>query len=282
MPIDRTAFNTWVNDDGTNTTGTPITKTRIDDDILDPIDAALALASGVPAEQTTTGVGTQNNFNLSDRLVYLRCNNATALTLTGFSVAGLAPSPGDTVIIENIGTSTVKVAHQDTGSTAEHRVISPSTAGQIIGANGLIKMVYDGTTDRWRLALLDPGKPIAVTFAAGDFTADGAMTWTVASGDAVTNAYQQRGKTVTWWVFVQTTTVGGTPNTALRQAIPGGFLPTLRVLQPARVTDNGAAGQGFWQVRSGQSYIEWSLNTGTWALATDASAVGGVVVFEVD
>lgn len=47
MPIDRTAFDALVDDDGTNTTGTPWNKTAIQNVILDPVDDALG-ASGIP------------------------------------------------------------------------------------------------------------------------------------------------------------------------------------------------------------------------------------------
>jgi hypothetical protein len=57
MPIDRTAFNAWVDDDGSNTVGTPITKIRIDDDLLDPIDAAIAAAVGATTGNWTPVIG---------------------------------------------------------------------------------------------------------------------------------------------------------------------------------------------------------------------------------
>lgn len=40
MPIDRTLFNLWVDDDGSNTVGTLINKSRIATDLLTPIDNA--------------------------------------------------------------------------------------------------------------------------------------------------------------------------------------------------------------------------------------------------
>jgi hypothetical protein len=57
VAIDRTLFNLWVDDDGTNTIGTPINKTRIASDLLDPIDAALT-AGGTPGV-TTDGTRVQ-------------------------------------------------------------------------------------------------------------------------------------------------------------------------------------------------------------------------------
>jgi hypothetical protein len=42
MPINRAPFNALIDDDGTNTTGTPWNKAAIAGVILDPVDAALA------------------------------------------------------------------------------------------------------------------------------------------------------------------------------------------------------------------------------------------------
>jgi hypothetical protein len=48
MAIDRTAFNALVDDNGTNTTGTPWTKAEIAGVILDPVDAAIAAVVPAP------------------------------------------------------------------------------------------------------------------------------------------------------------------------------------------------------------------------------------------
>lgn len=58
MAIDRTLFNLWVNDDGSNTVGTLINKSRIATDLLDPIDAAL----GTPGITTSGTRVTQIAF----------------------------------------------------------------------------------------------------------------------------------------------------------------------------------------------------------------------------
>jgi hypothetical protein len=138
---------------------------------------------------TTTATGSQNDLALgtTSQRVIVRCNNATALTITGIA-GGFAAR---TVILENVGASTVKVAHQDSGSSAANRAISASTQGQIIGPNGRIELIYDATTERWRIASVEPGAPI-------DFT----PTWTGSGGNpsigngTLTGKYQQRGKVV--------------------------------------------------------------------------------------
>lgn len=148
----------------------------------------------VSSEQTTTATGAQNNFDLTERWTYLRCTGA-APVFSGFTVAGAAPQGGDRVTIECLGT-TAKVTHQDAGSTAENRIICPSTNGQIVGANGRIELIYDTTTDRWREALVDPGGAITYTptwTGSGSNPAIGAGT--------LTGSYQQRGRVV--WVEIR-------------------------------------------------------------------------------
>lgn len=174
-------------------------------------------------EETTTVIGTQNNYDLDARFTYLRVNNISAVSFTGFSVLGSTPSAGDRVIIDNIGSSTVKVAHQNVGSTITNRIITESTNGQIIGASGRMEGIYDGTTGRWRISVILPGNPIQVAFNSGNFTASGAMTWTVESADQLTFQYIQYGTIIILDVLLVNTSVGGTLGNQLKIAVPDGF-----------------------------------------------------------
>ena len=183
---------------------------------LTDIEAAIGLT-----EQTDASTGTINNFNLTSRQTHLRCTGA-APVYSGFTVLGSAPMAGDRIVMDCLGT-TLRVLNQDTGSTAANRIITASTNGQILGFNGRMELIYDDTTDRWQEALIDPGAPIAVTFNAGDFISN-VGTWVVASGDVTVFKYVQRGKLLSIFLTVNTSTVTGGPN-ALMVAIPGGFTP---------------------------------------------------------
>lgn len=223
----------------------------------DGTDVAWATpASASATEQTTTSTGTQDNFSLSASVTYLRCNNASALTFDGFTVGGNAPAAGAVVIIDNVGSSTVKVAHQNTGSTAANRVICPSTNGQIIGAGGRMQLIYDATTSRWREEIIEPGTAITIPFNAADFTGNISMTWTLDSADLVGATYVQRGTQLLMNVIINSSTVGGTPNNELRMALPGGFTGAGTATLIFFQRDNGTARTGLAQMLNSGTYVQ--------------------------
>jgi len=239
----------------------------------------------VPTEQTTTATGTQSDFSLSAVYTHLRCNNTTALTLTGFTVGGATPTHNCVVIIDNIGSSTVKVSNQDTGSTAANRCITPSSNGQIIGANGRMMCVYDVTTQRWRESLLDPGARITVPYNSGDFTGQDSMTWTVDSGDLRVFAYRQSARAVHIMLAIEASSVGGTPSESLLVAFPGGFTPSdsgsTAIYLATTVMNNGTLETG--RVTPGSSVFEFARVPGTnWTASSNATRVYCNTVFRVD
>jgi len=64
MPIDRTNFNALVDDDGSNTVGTPWNKHQIKIVILDPVDAALTTGGAtLPINLATDVTGTLQAVN---------------------------------------------------------------------------------------------------------------------------------------------------------------------------------------------------------------------------
>lgn len=122
------------------------------------------------------------------------------------------------------------------------------------------------------------------TFSAGNFTANASMTWTVASGDVVTYAYQVIGKMMTVAWYITTSTVGGTPSTELRIAIPNSAIATKFMATTFIAVDNAAAQEvGLASVTVGSAFIGLSLLDATnWAAATDATAVYGQITFEIN
>jgi hypothetical protein len=120
------------------------------------------------------------------------------------------------------------------------------------------------------------------SFSAGHYTANGSMTWTVASGDSETYAYTLVGKTMTVAWRIVTTTVGGTPNTELRIAIPGGFTSAKKIEATHHYSDNGATGTGIAEVNAGGTTIVlFKAAFAAWSASTDNTFTLGQITFEI-
>jgi hypothetical protein len=205
MAIDRTNYNALVDDDGSNLVGTPWTKNIVKTVVLDPIDAALALLTPAPAApQTTTLVGTQNNFGLAAGVTTLRCNNATDLTITGIG----AGTDGQRLRVLAVGAGHVYLSPQAAGSTAANRLLNPCTSAStpLAAGVGVAEYQYDATTARWRLVLHDQGAAVPYTP-----TWTGQTTNPTLGNGTVTGSYLLFGRVMD--VFVQlvigsTTTLG--------------------------------------------------------------------------
>ena len=227
---------------------------------------------------TTTG----NIDDLDTQGVSLiRMNNATLATIRGLK-AGWA---GQQITMVSIGAGIVELAHQNTNSTAANRLLNTVTSSttRLAPGTGSAIYQYDDTTARWRLVSHSQGAYIATTFAAGDYTGNGAMTFTVASGDVITNTSCLVGKLLYFTVRLFTASVGGTPNDQLHVAIPNGYSAVASVLFPARLSDNGGAST-FGHVRcsaAGTTCFVSKLDGSNWTAAADTTAFDFAVIIEV-
>lgn len=118
-------------------------------------------------------------------------------------------------------------------------------------------------------------------FASGDYTASGTMTWTLASGDVTLNKYIVIGKTVHWHLVLTTTSVGGTPSTGLRVALPAGMTLVGANRGVHWYVDNGTEGFGGFIVNS--SYVEFfKSNSGAnWTASTNNTSIYATITFEI-
>lgn len=244
-------------------------------------------AGGSATEQTTTSTGTQNDFSLSASNTTLRCNNATDLTLTGFTIGGVAPAAGAIVTIVSVGAGNVFFSHQ-TGSTAAYRLINTVTSGgtPLAAGTGTATYVYDDTTDRWRLVSHKQGAFITPAFSAGDYTAGGTQTWTLASGDVSSFAYLLEGKALTLQWSLINTTIGGTPDADLRRVLPNSF--TVAATCGSFYSFNNAGTTGVGEILFSTSantlmtFRRAILSGGTnWTGGTDNSDMRGMAKVEV-
>lgn len=140
---------------------------------------------------------------------------------------------------------------------------------------------FSGFFERGRTIAL--GEWIAVTYAAGNFTAS-TGTWTVDAGDQITYAYTLIGKTMHLAFYIDTTDVSAAA-AHLRLAIPGGFTAARQIHQPFQAIDAaGAAVTGLARVVAAGTFVELysTMNAGAWTItAADNTAVRGMLTFEV-
>lgn len=232
------------------------------------------------AEQVYASTGAQADVapTAAKAVLNILCTGA-APAISGFS-GGAA---GRVLILHCLGT-TLQVTHQGVGSAEANRIICPSTNGQIVGVNGVIALVYDVTNSRWRAILLDPGAPIVVSHAGGNFTAS-AGSWTVDAGDQTSLTYQQRGKMVRMqWVIV-TTDVSATP-ASLNIAVPNSFTAAREQWGHHDAVDAGGTPMsGAIRIQNAASVLELFVANwigATWSTtAADNTATRGSFDFEV-
>lgn len=274
---------TWTDDSGGGTDGTILNNAELQN-LYSDIDARWSRA-------TISSTGTQNNLSYSEADV-LHCTNASALILTGIAAPASPAKAGKRLLVVAAGAGTVAFSHQNASSTAANRLIMPVTTANVVLsggttaiAGGAMALEYDDVNARWRYLWHDQGAWITPTFAAGDFTANGAMTWTVGAGDVATMRYVLRGRTLTVAFVLATTTVGGTPNTTLYigAAEYGGFTASaFQYANPVFIFDNGVRATGYALIAASDTKIGVNRTDGAnWTAATDNTYVYGEVTFDV-
>jgi hypothetical protein len=240
-------------------------------------------SGGGQTVQTTTSTGTQNNFAATAaRVLVLRCNNASLLTLTGLA----AGTDGDMVYVLSVGAGRVDIANQDASSSAANRVINGVTGTiSLVAGVGTAQLVYDATTARWRVVDHEQGGWITPTFNAADYTASGSMTWTVDAGDVGSCAYYLKGRSLSVTFVLQTTSVGGTPSNLLLRVIPGGFTCSDNASAALIVHNNSVWSMASMNVGTGASTL---IGFGTdpsatvnWTASTNTTYVYGSMTIPV-
>lgn len=104
-----------------------------------------------PTVQTTTGTGAQDDFILNQGYTFLRVDNASLATFSGFAgPGGVTPTAGDRLFVVAIQ-ARVDILHQSGLSAATNDVIIPGANTISLNLSEWATMIYDGTTSRWRL-----------------------------------------------------------------------------------------------------------------------------------
>lgn len=158
--------------------------------------------------------------------------------------------------------------------------LDPSTGDVLVKAHGGAYGAIDAGTYKINGTAL--GAWTNVVFSAGDYTANGSMTWTVASGDVTTNQYIRIDNLLIWNLVLDTTTVGGTPDTQLRVDIPGSVTLTKSCVAFSPQNDNGTEAGGDFVGVAGNSYIYFKkIPSSNWSASTNNTAVYAQIICEV-
>jgi hypothetical protein len=228
---------------------------------------------------TSTLTGTQNDFDFSGA-TFMRLAPASDLIITGF----LAGFDGQQIVIYTNGAGNVYFTHLDTGSAAGNRLFNTVTVGPtpLVAAKGTAIYQYSGPLARWQLVYHNMGGTLNGTFSAGDFTGNGSMTWTVASGDVLVDAYTIVGRVMTWFFRYATTTVGGTLNNQLQKALPnswGGANFQINVaMDGICYGEDNSTKTTVWLFNNGTAGLSFAkLAGGNWSAATDTTKISGSV-----
>lgn len=118
--------------------------------------------SGV--ESPTLTAGDNDDYAIgSDTLTMRVTPDATGSNLTGL----IGGSEIRKLRVINLGTAALTITHEDTGSTAENRIVTPDAASWVLEATDVVDLEYDETTERWRLVEIASTSP---TLASGTYT----------------------------------------------------------------------------------------------------------------
>lgn len=276
MAIDRTAFNALVDDTGAGD-GSIIDKAMIEDVLLDPIDAALGGAWTVISNTATGAVNDWAPAGLSGNTL-IEWNGAADIAPTGLA----GGTTGQLVTIKNITTTKIATfAHASGSSTAANRFTNYATVGLTpIAASGSITYQHDGTN--WKVVAHEQGAWITPTYAGGTYTAS-TGTWTVDSGDVTSYKYRLIGRTLTFAVRIDTSSVASNGGD-LRVGLPAGLTSNMSAQDAAIAFDNSltTSDVGVASITVGITYVAVFLKGfGNWANATNTTALRFTLTFEV-
>ncbi len=95
----------------------------------------------------------QNNYALPTGAAFVRMSSDASREITGIVPPSLNGSDrgGQRITIANVGSNNIVFKHQNASSTAANRIIGIAAADVTLAADEVRDLVYDTTTDRWRV-----------------------------------------------------------------------------------------------------------------------------------
>jgi len=170
--------------------------------------------------------------------------------------------------------------HNHASGTALGKLKLCATTGftSLAAGVGVAVFQYDATSTIWRLVFHEQGAWITPAYNAADYFATAPMTWTVDAGDVITDSYYLRGRILFRQIVLATTSITGTPGSALKRTVPAGFSMPVQTDAIGASNPNGAgyAAAVFALVTGTTEQFFPSMNTAaTWTLSTNTTALYG-------
>ena len=128
--------------------------------------APAALAAGDNDDWAGLLTGSPNNNTREWARI---TGNATTSIITGIDSSAVQ---NDQYTLTNVGSETILLANQDTGSLAANRIITPDGNNYVLSENRSAQLRYDDTDSRWRI--ISP--PAAVATLGGEWQFDNNTT----------------------------------------------------------------------------------------------------------
>lgn len=177
---------------------------------------AMALQQNSPAQITSN----QDDYAPGSKS-FLRLSTDASRTITGIT----GGEQGYVLIIANVGSFDLVLAHEGLGSSSSNRFLSESGSNITLNADDLALLVYDGTTLRWRATKLASGGGGGYSPGGTDVAlADGGTGASLADPGADRILFWDDSATSMDWLSLSGASISGTTLTVTSQA--GRYLGT--------------------------------------------------------
>jgi hypothetical protein len=98
----------------------------------------------------STITSNQDNYSIPVPGYFVRLATDASRNITGIVVGG-GQGDGQIHLLVNVGSFDIVIKHQDAASTATNRFLNSTGADITLTSNQAAEMIYDGTTQRWRV-----------------------------------------------------------------------------------------------------------------------------------
>lgn len=206
--------------------------------------------------------------------------SAAAASVIGLQIGGTVNTTSGTVPIA-VGVSVAPLARNSGSNTvtdaASLYIVGPptfATNNYALYISSGAAWLQDGLYERGRTVKL--GDWQSITYASGNFTASGSLTWTVDSGDVSVNRYTDIGTTMWWSLGLTNTSTSGTASTELRVTLPASRTISATTTGTCAGVDNGTEVHTVWTATSGNTYVSFfrTISGANWSNAsTNATSI---------